>query len=142
MSEPVLTHPSEEGLDINYPALQKRIQASFIDMMVLIGLAALLSQLFEAIGPITNLVRIASFVALFVLYEPILVSLGATVGQLLMKIRVRRFSDRTKRINVFASLLRYLIKAVLGWLSFLTIGSSNYNRAIHDMAVDSVVVEK
>lgn len=67
---------------------------------------------------------------------------GATLGHRSMGIRVSKVSDHGKKIPFPLALVRYVIKALLGWVSLLTVGSSKSRLAIHDMAVGSVVLYK
>jgi uncharacterized RDD family membrane protein YckC len=86
-------------------------------------------------------VRIVMFVTLFIVYEPLCMVFGFTLGNYIKGIRVRRCSDTTKRINLFQSIVRYPIKISLGWISFLTINSNPKRRAIHDLASGTVMIK-
>ena len=62
----------------------------------------------------------------------------------MMGLRVRnheKLSDghAHQNINIFFSLLRYLAKILLGWLTLLTIHSNKYGQAIHDKVGNSVM---
>ena len=57
-----------------------------------------------------------------------------------MGIRVRHVGDPSKRINVFQSYIRFIVKGLLGWLSFITIHLNSEHRAIHDFAGSSVMI--
>lgn len=45
-------------------------------------------------------------------------------------------------IGYFAALYRYLLKGILGFISLFSIVFSKDKRAIHDFAVDSIVIMK
>ncbi|MEM6516880.1 MAG: RDD family protein [Bacteroidota bacterium] len=69
----------------NYASVSTRIRAVIIDGIALMIVIYSATQLFEAIGQVHDVVRIATFILLFLLYEPILVSFfGATIGHFLM----------------------------------------------------------
>ncbi len=87
-------------------------------------------------------IRIVLFIGLWVVYEPLCTTLGATPGNYVKKIRVRQFGAYSKRINFFQALIRYILKLLLGWISFLTINSNKEKRAIHDFAAGSVMIKK
>ena len=83
------------------------------------------------------------FVLCIVLYEPLLVALnGGTLGHQFMNIAVRRYSDPTRNISIFAALFRIIIKGALGWISFLTVSFNDEKRAIHDIASGAIVVRR
>jgi uncharacterized RDD family membrane protein YckC len=86
-------------------------------------------------------VRIALFASLFIAYEPLCMTLGSTLGNYLKGIRVRKDSDSTKRINILQAIMRYPVKVLLGWISFLTISSNPKRRAIHDLVSGSVMIK-
>jgi uncharacterized RDD family membrane protein YckC len=125
----------------NYPLLKDRIQSTFIDLffqLVLVFIAAAIIDKFENVP---DWVRIAIFVSFFIVYEPLFITLGCTLGNYIKGIRVRRNADTTRKINILDAIIRYVIKFLLGWLSFLTIGSNPKRRAIHDLAVGSVMIK-
>jgi len=86
--------------------------------------------------------RAILFVSIWGVYEPVAMTLGCTVGNLLTKIRVRQFGNIEKKINIFQAYLRFIIKFFLGWLSFITISFNEQKRAIHDLASGTIVLEK
>lgn len=116
-----------------YPAVIRRYIASIIDVAVTVGLIAIC---FAAV-PIEY--RLWVFVIVLPMYEPLLVSRACTVGQLLMKIRVKD-SRENRRISYLRALVRYSMKFLLGFISLVTIPASRDRRAIHDMSADSLVV--
>jgi len=87
-------------------------------------------------------IRAVIFVILFGLYEPIAMTMGCTLGNYLMKIRVKKSNDTSKKINLLQAVIRVIIKFLLGWVSFVTIGTNRERRAIHDFASGSVMIEK
>ncbi len=87
-------------------------------------------------------IRALVFIGIWGVYEPLSMTLGSTLGNYLMKIKVRQEGNRDKKINLLQALIRFIIKISLGWISFLTIHSNKERRAIHDFAAGSVVIEK
>jgi uncharacterized RDD family membrane protein YckC len=73
-------------------------------------------------------------------YEPFLTSYSRTVGQRLMRIRVGKNDDPTQKISLINAYIRWFIKGLLGWISFIAIHFNNERRAIHDLASDSIMV--
>jgi uncharacterized RDD family membrane protein YckC len=88
------------------------------------------------------LFRAIVFVAIWGVYEPVSQTLGCTLGNYLMKIRVRKNSNEDQKINLIQAYARFVVKFLLGWLSFLTIGLNEKRRAIHDFASGTVMIEK
>ncbi len=130
---------TEEKKPFDYPYLLTRVQASFIDgvllAIILIGLLALTRNL-------DNRLFIAiMFGVITVLYEPILLTLNsATLGHTIMKIKVVNIKDRNS-INMLQGFLRIITKFLLGWLSFFMINFNHEHRAIHDYISSSIVIK-
>lgn len=122
------------------PTIKSRYFSTLIDVVVILLLSLGISSLFDAIGLVPDYVRGIFFVVVIVLYEPILVTFGATVGQLLLGIRVRNFKNPEKKIVSPLILLRFIIKLFLGWLSFITVTFNINRRAIHDFASGSIMI--
>ncbi len=89
-----------------------------------------------------GLVKAISFVCIWGVYEPLSMTLGSTLGNYLIGIRVRKHKNYNKNINIFQAYIRFAVKLLLGWLSFVTIGMNEEKRAIHDMVSGSVMIEK
>src|SRR5450432_2752269 len=124
-----------------YPQLTDRIQSTFIDTLLIVVLMFLFASVLDSYNNVPDWVRIAMFASLFVAYEPLCMTFGSTLGNFIKGIRVRKNGDPAKRINFFQAIIRYPIKVLLGWLSFLTIGADPKRRAIHDMASGSVMIK-
>lgn len=128
-------------MDEQYPEIKDRIQATFIDTILIIVIMFIFSALIDKYENIPNWLRISMFVSLFFFYEPICQSLGFTLGNLVKGIRVRKNSNPSKRINIFQAIIRYPVKVFLGWISLLTIRSDYRKRAIHDLVSGSVMIK-
>jgi len=124
-----------------YPQLSDRIQSTFIDTILIIIMMFVFASILDKFENVPDWVRIVMFVGLFIVYEPLCMTIGATLGNFLKGIRVRKYSDSTKRINIFQAIIRYPIKVLLGWISFLTINSNPKRRAIHDLVSGSVMIK-
>lgn len=124
-----------------YPLLTERIQSTLIDTVLIIVLMFVFANLLDNMNNPPDWIRIVMFVSIWLIYEPLCTSLGFTLGNYIKGIRVRNESKPEKNINIFQALLRYIIKVLLGWLSFLTIGSDSKRRAIHDLAAGSVMIK-
>jgi hypothetical protein len=138
------TNDSIQTAYFDKPSLILRLKSMMIDGVVLILLMFLMSLLLESLKVESGLVRGLCFGLIF-LYEPILVSISGTVGQNVMGISVLNYGQysttRSKqRINIFQSLIRYITKFFLGWVSLLTIHSSHYGQALHDKLGNSVMI--
>jgi uncharacterized RDD family membrane protein YckC len=128
-------------MEENYPPLSDRIQSTFIDTVLIVVLMFVFAGLLDKFNNVPDWVRVVMFVGLFVAYEPLCMTLGSTLGNYIKKIRVRKNADTTKRINILQAIIRYPIKVLLGWISFLTINSNPKRRAIHDLVSGSVMVK-
>jgi len=136
----------EQGIQYNLsqlPSLVARIKAFFIDLLILLLVFATVSILIDMIGNVPSTVK--GFIAVFMLYlyDPILTSFtGGTIGHKLMKLKIKQLQDPEKNISLLAALFRFLIKGMLGWLSFFTVTGNVNKRAIHDLASGSITLKK
>ena|ERR1019366_9583496 len=128
-------------MEEKYPQLIERIQSTFIDTVLIIILMFVFANILDGFRNVPDWIRITMFAALFIAYEPFCMTLGSTLGNYLKGIRVRKNSDATKRINIFQALIRYPVKVLLGWISFLSINSNSKRRAIHDIVAGSVMIK-
>jgi uncharacterized RDD family membrane protein YckC len=125
----------------HYPSLTDRIQSIFIDGIFICALMFFFSWILDKFATVPDWTRIALFFGIWAIYEPLLVVFGCTLGQYAKGLRVKDHSNTDRRIGVFASLIRYVLKTALGWLSFLTITGNKERRAIHDLISGSVVID-
>jgi uncharacterized RDD family membrane protein YckC len=128
-------------MEEKYPNLVQRMQSSFIDTIMIIIFMIVFSNILDRFENVPDWIRVTLFVSIFVVYEPLLMAFGCTVGNYLKGIRVRKYSDLSKKINIFQAILRYPIKIGLGWISFLTINSNPERRAIHDLVSGSIMIK-
>jgi len=101
------------------------------------------SYIFSAFENVPDPYRIWTMIFIFGLYDPIFTSLfGGTIGHLIIGIKVKRESNENKNIILPLALIRYTIKALLGWISLISVmvKSNKKRRAIHDFSAGSVVV--
>jgi len=125
-----------------YARLPDRVKAAVIDSIVIVAAMYLTSEIFALFEHVPNSIRISAAILLSILYDPIFTSsFGGTIGHSKSKIEVKRESDTTKNISFPLALIRFLLKATLGWLSLLTVTGNEKRKAIHDLAVNSVVLE-
>jgi uncharacterized RDD family membrane protein YckC len=124
-----------------YPQLSERIQSAFIDMLLIIVMMFVIASVLDKYEHVEDWVRIALFASLFIVYEPVCMTLGSTLGNYIKGIRVRKDSNSSRRINLLQALVRYPVKFFLGWLSFITIHSNPKRRAIHDLVSGSVMIK-
>lgn len=125
--------------DGKYPTLTRRYIATAIDVAFVLTAIILISYLFENAGVTGVKVRIGLILFLFFIYEPLCTSRFCTLGQKIMRVRVRRYPS-LERISLLMAYTRILVKALLGIISFFTLPFSQKRRAIHDMAARSIVV--
>jgi len=134
----------ETDIYFDKPGLILRIKSMLIDSVVLIALMLLISLVLNGLGIESGIIRGVFLVAVW-LYEPLFTSINRTLGQTIMGLQVSRLADlqngvELRPISFPASIIRFIVKVFLGWLSLLTIHSSRYGQAIHDKAADSVMI--
>ncbi len=126
----------------DYPILLDRVKAATIDAIILIAIMYAASEVFALFESVPNYIRMIVLVFVFILYDPIFTSLfGGTIGHSFIGIGVRKDNDTDDNISFPNAFLRFIIKAILGWISLLTITGNKKKKAIHDFAVNSVVIE-
>ncbi|MGE3800656.1 MAG: RDD family protein [Candidatus Kapaibacterium sp.] len=126
--------------DISYPTLRERFKAIVLDgFIILIGLVVA-GVIFGQFPNAPGYVRGAVFVLVFLLYEPILVSTGGTVGHRVFGIRVKSYADYSRNVMIPFAIIRSVVKWILSWLSFFTMLSNPEKRAIHDLLSGSIVL--
>lgn len=124
----------------NLPHVSERFRAAFLDIFIVIALMIATGVIFSSFEVVHVNVKIAAYIIIVYLYEPLTTTLfGGTLGHYIMGVRVKKQSDISKNINIIQAILRFMIKYVLGIISFFTIGSDEYRRGIHDK-VGSVVI--
>ncbi len=133
-------------MESGYPDLKTRVQSIFIDTILMVVSIFLAGVILDKINPSQDeedgIARAVIFISIWGIYEPVAMTLGCTLGNYLMKIRVKRFADNKRKINLLQAYVRFVVKVLLGWISFLTINSNKERRAIHDFASGSVMLEK
>ncbi len=132
----------ENNINSIYPSLNERFQSNFIDILFIIIIMYLFSLVLDNFENVFDWVKLTLFALIWIVYDPLSTSLGATLGNLFIGLRIRKFEDHTEKISFQHALLRYFIKLLLGSISFLTIHSNKQKRAIHDFAAGSVVIKK
>jgi uncharacterized RDD family membrane protein YckC len=124
-----------------YALLSDRVKAAVIDGIVIVAAMFLTSEIFALFEHVPNYVRISAAVLISILYDPIFTSsFGGTIGHTKSNIEVKRDSDNTKNLSFPVAIIRFLLKVTLGWLSLLTTTGNEKRKAIHDIAVNSVVL--
>ena len=126
-------------MEIEYPTLFRRYLSTLVDGLLLIGGIVVFSSMLGNREGLTGL-RIALFLFLLLGYEPLLTAYACTLGQYLLGIRVRRVDAPTRRLSFLAAYVRYLVKIPLGVVSFITIGFTRQQRALHDFAAKSIMI--
>lgn len=124
----------------NYPPLKKRYQALLADT-VLIMTILIVAMTIMGDSEYRSSVMITLGAILLLGYEPILTVYSGTIGQKMMKLKVRQYNQPDKKIDLFNAYMRWLTKWLLGWISFVSINFNKEHRAIHDFVSNSVMIE-
>jgi uncharacterized RDD family membrane protein YckC len=124
------------------PTIKARYISMLIDVLILVIIYTGITSLLEIIGQVPGFVKGILFVVVVLLYEPILITSGATIGQLFMGLRVRNFKQPDHKLTFHLAILRTVVKILLGWLSFVTVTFNVNRRAIHDFASGSIMTSQ
>ena len=133
--------PSGQTADFNYPLLIKRYKALLTDGLLLLAILVIVMLVVQD-SEYRPTVMVTTGLILLLCYEPLLTTYSGTIGQKIMKIKVRRHGQPDKRLSLLNSYIRWLTKGLLGWISFITINFNKDHRAIHDFASDSIMLEE
>lgn len=125
----------------NFPNLSIRVKAIIIDGILMIIFMVIATYLFSLFKNVPDFARIAVFVFIFLLYDPIFVSsFGCTIGHTFMGLKVKRENNQSKNILLPIAIIRFIIKSTLGWISLITVTTNEKRKAIHDMMTGSIVL--
>jgi uncharacterized RDD family membrane protein YckC len=124
-----------------YGSFLRRVQAVLLDAVVVVAAVVIIfiaSELTRDSSSSGRLAVIALF-AVLVLYEPIMVArFGGTLGHRAMNLRV--VDDRTGGNPGFLrALARFVVKTLLGILSFTTMALTRRHQAVHDSLTRTTV---
>jgi len=119
---------------MKYPSVFRRYIAALIDVLVVLGLLYVVAK-----SPLILFSKYAFPTIL--LYEPLFTSFLCTLGQLLMGFRVRTF-DGHKKINILQAVFRYIVKYILGAISFITMPAQKHRRGLHDLFTKTIVINE
>ncbi len=134
------TETLQEADNIVYPSLTDRIKSSVIDVLFIVFSMSMIAPILDNFTEVPDELRAVLFIFLFFIYEPLAHTLGCTIGNYIMGIRVHKSSNPDRTINLFQAYLRFSIKSFLGWISFFTINSNKKRKAMHDIISDTLVV--
>ena len=123
---------------MQYPSLFRRYLASTIDIVTILFMFYLFAQ-----SPLYDPRDKASTtwpVLLLVVYEPVLNRYATTVGQLLLRFRVRTLAGH-RRVPLWRGFVRVMSKYLLGIFSFLLLPIQKQRRALHDIVSGTIVLD-
>src|SRR5262245_25390280 len=124
----------------DYPILTKRYIAAVLDLALLFIFMLIAAVVFQQESETVIRWRVFIILFLYFNYEPLMESRNCTLGKRLTGIRVRDYQDQSKEITIGKAYLRFVVKYVLGGLSFLTMFFNNQRRGLHDYLAKSIVV--
>jgi uncharacterized RDD family membrane protein YckC len=127
--------------EVKYVGVTDRVKAVLADSVIIIIMMYGVTLLFSLFEQAPDTAKKIAFIFIFILYEPLFVSLfGGSIGHMMFEIRVKR-SDKIERNVLFPiAVFRFIVKTTLGWLSLLTVMGNDKRKAIHDFASGSVVI--
>lgn len=130
-------------MKIKHALLPDRVKALVIDSIVIVGLMFAASEVLTFFDEVSIYIKVIIFVFAFIIYEPLFVSMyGQTIGHSYSKIKVVKDDNSFKnKISFPAALIRYFMKAVLGWISLLTVSTNEKKQALHDLMIGTIVLK-
>lgn len=125
-----------------YPTLLERFKALVLDAGIIIVSLIAAGLVFQSFPEASGTVRGLVLIGIYMLYEPVMVSLGGTIGHRVFGMVVRSHADRNRKVMFPLALVRSLVKWLLGWLSFISMIGNEERRSVHDIASRSIVLYK
>lgn len=126
-----------------YAGVSDRIKAVVTDGVVIIIFIIAITYIFDFFENVPNYAKMIAFAFIFGFYDPLFTTFfGGTIGHLTNGICVKRDKDHNENILFHSAFIRFILKALLGWISLLTISRNEKGKAIHDIVAGSVVVFK
>ena len=123
------------------PSLLVRVKALFVDVCIMLLVFTATTLFIDSFGDIPDFTKGFILIFMFFIYDPLLTSLtGSTLGHKLMKLKVRRYEEPERKISLWQASLRFFMKGMLGWISFLTVTGTKHKRAIHDLTSGSIIL--
>jgi uncharacterized RDD family membrane protein YckC len=123
---------------MKYPNVLRRYLATVLDLFALWCILYAISRT-PALTE-RDALAYSIFAVSLLLYEPLLTTYACTLGQAVMRIRVRTVGNLT-RIGLDQALGRLIVKYLLGIISLLTVPARQDRRAIHDLSSGTIVIE-
>ena len=132
---PGCTRTAQRG---RYPNVLRRYLGTLLDGVLLFSVLLTIAKI--GVTPESERWFLVLFCTLVLLYEPIFTVYSCTLGQALMRMRVR--DEKTlRRISVSQAYNRVFVKYFLGWISFLTLPFQQRRQAVHDLFTNTLVIE-
>ena len=128
-------------IEMDYPSLLDRVKAIIIDTIIIAILFIAVANVLQSFEQLYTPTKGIFLFIIFGLYDPLMVSFAhGTLGHKMMGLRVMSASNYEKPVILPLALFRFLVKGLLGWVSFLGILGSSRNRALHDGIGNSIVL--
>lgn len=124
-----------------YPSILKRYLASLLDGFIIVVVFFAIAYLFQGSSDLSRNIRIVFVFIMFFVYEPFCTSRYCTIGQKVAGIRIRSYTDNSKKISLPRAYIRIVTKVFLGFISLIAIIFSANRRAIHDFVASSIVLK-
>jgi uncharacterized RDD family membrane protein YckC len=126
-----IQNEAQADAEIEYPRLLARLQSNFIDSLLIVAVMFAFAGVVGNNETIPGWVKGVTFFSFWLLYDPILTALGGTLG---------RVEDYTRKISFGNALIRFVVKVLFGWWSFIAIHFNKERRALHDLAAGTIVL--
>jgi len=123
---------------VSYPNVLRRYLGTIVDVVTMWAIVFFVTR--TPVAPQSAEWTWVFLGAVVLLYEPLLTIYGCTLGQALMRMRVRD-EETLGRIKISQAYNRLFVKYFLGWISALTIPVQKRRQAIHDLITDTIVIE-
>ena len=140
MKLPLLIKHYSMEINKTTATLLDRTKASTIDTFLLIVMGFMLAEVLSGFEHVATWVRVSLFISI-VLYEPVCIAFGATLGHLILNIRVRRSTNDSKKLTIFRSLVRFFCKLLFRWVSYVTVFKNPRKRTLYDLISGATVID-
>ena len=129
-------------MEASYSRFIRRVKAALVDSFVLALIMVSVVPALAGIESLPHFFRILITLLPIFLFEPVLVTLtGGSPGHHLFRIKIRNIAE-DRKLSILKSIIRFIVKAFLGFISLTLILFTKKHQALHDIASGSIVVLK
>ncbi|MBN1186001.1 MAG: S26 family signal peptidase [Bacteroidales bacterium] len=116
---------------------RNRSRARMIDMFIVIVIALIITNL----DSLDGVYKLSIILGYILVINPILISLGGSVGHMMTNLKVRHYDDYSKSVKLPAVYYRLLLLFINNWIGFLSIKFKKDRKYLFEKLSKTVIVQ-